>query len=301
MLAWAIPLLAGLALLGFGGADILDGVSRSPLPPFEVPKSVSGPKRIEVFLKDSAGNPAAGATLILLEPSVARATADAEGIARPAVLGEGPFRWMVTLPGHALLSGGPSAAFPDGGLRLHALREPVMEENQLRPSYSLLLSIMDAEGIPIPEALVVARDSGARRAAPSLGVSDANGRAALVGLGDGPHTLSFYAPGLPPLASWELLAVPAFDPSQTKTLEFRVPVCHFHLKGVSRGETLTAARLNPDAPLGLRISGTEEDVRFGPLPPGNYRFECMGETVVLAGKPGSVAVHSFGEVASPGL
>ena len=126
-----------------------------------------------------------------------------------------------------------------------------MEENQPRPSNSLSLSIMDAEGIPIPEALVVARDSGARRAAPSLGVSDANGRVSLVGLGDGPHSLSFYAPGLPPLAPWELLSVPTFEPSEPKTLEFHIPVCHFHLKGISQGEALTAARMNPDAPLGM--------------------------------------------------
>ncbi len=286
--------------MGFGGSNNPDGVSRLPLSPFEEPESVSRPKKIEVLLKDSVGNPAAGATLILLEPSVARGTADAEGIARLAVLGEGLFLWMATLPGHALLSGGPAATFPGGGLRLHALEEPVMEENQPRPSNSLSLSIMDAEGVPIPEVLVIARDSSFSRVAPVLGVSDANGRAALVGIGDGPHALSFYAPGLPPLAPWELLSVPTFEPSKPKTLEFHIPVCHFHLKGISRGEALTAVRINPDAPLGLRISGTEEDVRFGPLPTGDYRFECMGETVVLAGESGSVSVYSFGGATSPG-
>ena len=73
----------------FGGPDNPDVDSRSPLAPFEEPKPVSGPKRVEVLLKDSAGNPAAGATLVLLEPSIASATSDAEGIARLAILDEG--------------------------------------------------------------------------------------------------------------------------------------------------------------------------------------------------------------------
>ena len=292
-LAWASPVLIGLGILWFGGPELTPRVSDSPLSPFQEPETVSPPRQVTVLMQNSIGEPAKGATLVLIEPSVSYATANSKGLAQLNIVGEGPFRWLASLPSHELLSGGPSKTFPKEGLRFAPQKTQGTNSNLRRAPATISILVMDTQETPLAESLIVMRESKNPLLAPCIGISDSEGKSSLTPLTRGEYSLSIYAPGLPPSSPWEIFSLPKIDLDHPEDLRFSVPVSRFQLEGVPEGSIVKASRTAPNGLLNLATPSHGSTLSFGPLPLGTYTFECEGIKTTLVGLAGQVVSYSF--------
>ncbi len=238
-------------------------------------RTMDAPRELVFHLQDQDGAPAAGAVLVLLEPELAAAWADDDGVARLPVIATGPVRLQAYLPGHELLRarGDNAAALADLHFEARQLRELPKLEPVLLIEHDLL--VLDVSGAPLPKLVIRAYPADDPEHLPWLTYSEEDGSARLAGIELRRLQLQAFSPGLPLedpwlLAEWELV------PEHQQQTEWRIQVAQLRIRGLPPGEALSGARTDRRAGLPLRRVPADGVLDYGPLPAGSYRFEVGG-------------------------
>ncbi|HEX9793732.1 MAG TPA: hypothetical protein VGC54_07080 [Planctomycetota bacterium] len=300
---WLAPPLTVLAVLLIGRMIERVDLPETPEPPPPPEPSVQAEdlQQLQVRLLDSSGAPAAAARVYLLEPALAVAEADDQGIAHLEYLGGGgPFRLWAWMPGHAPLESGVFAVAPQAGFTFSALLVPELPTGlaEIEAVRRLLLHRLETTQA-LQGALVTALDETSLGSPALVQISDVDGIVSLHAPVASPLWVNVYAPGLPLDPAW-LLANRRLEPGEgTETwLQWQISVATLRIEKLPPGRILDGGRSAPAAALPLMLVPPSGLVEFGPLPPGAYHFEIEGRGFDVDLKAGAQRYEYADELAS---
>ncbi|MDP6128480.1 MAG: hypothetical protein QGH77_02630, partial [Planctomycetota bacterium] len=266
-LAWFAPLLT-LALVLILGR----GCGPSALMDFNPPKMEASqlkdlpePITIQLRLEKSDGSPAAGATLVALQPSLVSATVNRNGIASLVLTQKGSLEFMGWLTGHEVLHVTDWNEAKSETIRFIARdRGPLGTLPKLEERDIALQLLQSANQEPLAGALVLGKD--AQEGPPWVAISDSTGRAVLKGTTKQLKTIQVYAPGLPPKTAWLLGSTPMDSLPNPWVLQTKTLV----IEDAQPGEVL-CFRKEPDGDLlPMKLFPESGFLSWGPLPEASY-------------------------------
>jgi hypothetical protein len=278
-LAVPVTVLAALALghmalgpeLEIEANQFDDILQRAPI---EKPKVLS----IQFTLPD--GQPAAGATVVLLEPELSIAHSNAAGLAQLAYLGNSPFRLQAYLPDHELMFAGPSDLQEISQLQFERRK---LFDLPLAPPVVLVeqdFLMLGGTGAPIPGVLIKALPMNGDQQVPWLAFSKSDGWARLEGLPVISFKLEAYTPELPIEAAWKL-GQREILPRDGAEAPWTLQVAQLALENLPAGEVLEGARVDIASDLPLVRIPSDGKVHYPILPPGQYSFRVNDRTFEL--------------------
>jgi hypothetical protein len=232
---------------------------------------IEKPKELNIHFTLPDGQPAVGATVVLLEPELSIAHTDQDGRAQLAYLGNSPFRLQAYLPDHELMFAGPSDLET---IRLLQFERRKLFSLPLAPPVVLVeqdFLMLDGTGEPIPGVLIKALPMNGDQQVPWLAFSKSDGWARLEGLPIISFKLEAYTPELPLNPAWKL-GEREILPKDEAEAPWTLQVAQLILESLPPGEVLEGARVDLAADLPLLRIPANGTVRYPFLPAGRYTF-----------------------------
>ncbi len=288
LLAWLlVPLLPLAVVLGILALQDAPGAPQAIAPVVALPAPAPPPpsRAWDLPVRRADGSPAGDAVLIVIEPEVVQAKVSADGLAHFTLRSSEPVRVMAWAPGHAVREAGPWTSAP-AELRLDALKQTTPAAGAPLQPVTLLLRIVDQDGAPIPEALLLVRSAAHPEDAPWFAFAAADGRARC-GVEAGELSVEVYAPNRTPRKPW-LLGSRLLS-ATSEEIAWSVAVASLTLEGLPAMEPVELSR-EAEA-CDLITSSEQGEAAWAFLPPGAWAMSTASGKQSVELQPGALRMR----------